>query len=54
MGDMDIYAEFENKDHELRPGLKAVMTIYLTPEGTAPAQAPTVGSRAATSTLVPK
>ena len=27
-----IYAEFENKDHELRPGLKAGMTIYLGPE----------------------
>jgi len=24
-----VFAEFDNKDHELRPGLKAVMTIYL-------------------------
>jgi RND family efflux transporter MFP subunit len=44
-----IFAEFENKDHELRPGLKAVMTIYLTPDGAAPANvnapAPAVGSR---------
>jgi RND family efflux transporter MFP subunit len=27
-----IYAEFDNKDHELRPGLKATMTIFLTSE----------------------
>ena len=32
-----IYAEFENKDQELRPGLKGVMTIYLTPDGVAAA-----------------
>ena len=30
-----IYAEFENKDHELRPGLKAAMTIYLNSDGAA-------------------
>ena len=40
-----IYAEFENKDHDLRPGLKAVMTIYLTPDGAAPPPGPTVGAR---------
>jgi RND family efflux transporter MFP subunit len=45
-----IYAEFENKDHELRPGLKAVMTIYLTPD--APA-APTVGARTETPSALP-
>jgi len=39
-----IYADFENKDHELRPGLNATMTIYLDPEG-APAPPPTVGVR---------
>lgn len=27
-----IAAEFDNKSHELRPGFKATMTIYLTPE----------------------
>jgi RND family efflux transporter MFP subunit len=32
-----VYAEFDNKDHMLRPGLKATMTIYLTPEGVAAA-----------------
>jgi RND family efflux transporter MFP subunit len=40
-----IYAEFENKDHELRPGLKAVMTIYLSPDGPAPPPSTTVGAR---------
>jgi hypothetical protein len=39
-----IFAEFDNKDHEIRPGLKATMTIYLGTEGL-PAN-PTVGSRA--------
>ncbi len=39
-----IYAEFENKDFELRPGLKGVMTIYL--ELRTSRAAPTVGSRA--------
>jgi multidrug efflux pump subunit AcrA (membrane-fusion protein) len=48
-----IYAEFENKDHELRPGLKAVMTIFLTPEGSPPTQGPTVGIRTGT-TLLPR
>ena len=28
-----IYAEFENKELELRPGLKATMTIFLNSEG---------------------
>lgn len=39
-----VYAEFDNKDHELRPGLKATMTIFLGSEGQ-PAN-PTVGARA--------
>jgi RND family efflux transporter MFP subunit len=37
-----IYAEFDNKDHEIRPGSKATMTIYLGSEGQAN---PTVGAR---------
>jgi RND family efflux transporter MFP subunit len=45
-----IYAEFENKDHELRPGMKAVMTIYLGADGPAPAPSPTVGIRTETAT----
>lgn len=40
-----IYAEFDNKDFELRPGLKATMTIYLNSENAAPA--PTIGARTA-------
>ena len=52
---MRIYAEFDNKDHELLPGLKARMTIYLTPEDApaapAPAPAPTVGARSALPAL---
>ena len=31
-----IGAEFDNKNRDLRPGFKAVMTVYLTPEGAAP------------------
>jgi RND family efflux transporter MFP subunit len=38
-----VFAEFENKSHELRPGLKAKMTIYLGTEGTA--APPTVSAR---------
>lgn len=51
-----IYAEFENRDHELRPGLKAVMTIQLTPDGSAPASVPppTVGARNPSPTLLPR
>ena len=51
---MRIYAEFENKDHELLPGMKARMTIYLAPEDAAapaPAPAPTVGARSALPAL---
>lgn len=32
-----IYADFDNKDFDLRPGYKATMTIYLNSEGAAPA-----------------
>ena len=42
-----IYAEFENPTHELRPGFKAQMMIYLNTEGNAPAPAPRVGVRTA-------
>jgi RND family efflux transporter MFP subunit len=38
-----IAAEFENKDHDLRPGFKALMTIYLNTENAAAAR-PTVGA----------
>jgi RND family efflux transporter MFP subunit len=52
-----IYAEFENKDKELRPGLKGVMTVYLTPEAVPPAAAgpaPAVGARTTETTLLPR
>lgn len=39
-----IYAEFDNPDHELRPGGKATMIVYLNTEGAA-ASNPTVGAR---------
>jgi len=35
-----IYAEFDNKDHEIRPGLKATMNVYLGSEAN-----PTLGAR---------
>jgi RND family efflux transporter MFP subunit len=41
-----VYAEFDNKDGELSPGLKGSLTIYLGSENNpAPAAAPTVGAR---------
>jgi RND family efflux transporter MFP subunit len=40
-----IYAEFENKDFELKPGLRATMTIYLN----SPTTPPTVGARTKSS-----
>jgi RND family efflux transporter MFP subunit len=51
-----IFAEFENKDHLLKPGLKAVMTIYMNPDGNAPAPAPapTVGSRTGSPGPLPR
>ena len=42
-----VYAELDNPQHELRPGLKATMTIFLKPEGTASLASPTPGSQAA-------
>jgi RND family efflux transporter MFP subunit len=41
-----IYAEFENKEHDLLPGMKARMTISLSPEDAPAVPAPTVGTRA--------
>jgi RND family efflux transporter MFP subunit len=51
-----IHAEFENKDRELKPQLKGVMTIYLTPDSAPPAQAPapTVGARTNGVSLSPR
>jgi RND family efflux transporter MFP subunit len=41
-----IYADFENREHELRPGLKGTLTVFLNTAGTAAATAPpTVGAR---------
>jgi RND family efflux transporter MFP subunit len=41
-----VYTEFENKDFELRPGLKGMLTIFLNSEGSAPeSPAPAVGAR---------
>lgn len=42
---VQISAEFDNKDRALRPGLKASLTIYLTPEGQDPE--PTIEARTA-------
>ena len=43
-----IYSEFDNKDFELRPGLKATLTIYLNSEGgAADTGNPTVALRVA-------
>jgi RND family efflux transporter MFP subunit len=39
-----VYAEFDNKDFELRPGLNGALTIYLNSEAGAPA--PAVGAAA--------
>jgi RND family efflux transporter MFP subunit len=43
-----VYAEFDNKDSELRPGLKGALTIYLNSEPVPP-PAPTVGARTETN-----
>lgn len=40
-----VYADFENPTHELRPGFRATMTIFLNTEGAAAAPAPAVGAR---------
>jgi RND family efflux transporter MFP subunit len=47
-----IYAEFENPDHILDPGLKGVMTIYLTTESTA--LAPAAGTVTTGATNLPR
>jgi multidrug efflux pump subunit AcrA (membrane-fusion protein) len=39
-----VYAEFDNKDFDLKPGLKGTLTIYLNSEAGAPA--PAVGAAA--------
>jgi RND family efflux transporter MFP subunit len=39
-----IYAEFDNPDHDLRPGLKGTLTIYLGSEGAAPPQPQPTGT----------
>ena len=43
-----IHAEFDNRDRDLKPGLKGTLSVYFGTEGSAPAAAPvpTVGSRA--------
>jgi RND family efflux transporter MFP subunit len=50
-----IYAEFDNQNHELLPGMKARMTIYLAaedaPTAPVPAPAPTVGARSSLPAL---
>lgn len=40
-----VYADFENPTHELRPGFRSTMTIFLNSEGAAAAPAPAVGAR---------
>jgi RND family efflux transporter MFP subunit len=40
-----VFAEFDNKDGELSPGLKGSLTIYLSSEGAPAAPAPAVGAR---------
>lgn len=40
-----VYADFENPTHELRPGFRATMTIFLNADGAAAAPAPAVGAR---------
>ena len=42
-----VYADLDNSQHELRPGMKATMTIYLKPEGAAALALPVQGTRAA-------
>lgn len=47
-----IYADLDNADHELKPGLKATMTIYLKPEGAVSTASPARGSQV--SSTVPR
>jgi RND family efflux transporter MFP subunit len=42
-----IYADLDNANHELRPGLKAKMTIFLKPEGAAAFASPSGGRSSA-------
>ena len=46
-----IYAEFDNRDRELQPGLKGTLTIYLNAPEAAP---PAVGARTAAPGLLPR
>jgi len=46
-----IYAEFDNQNHELLPGMKARMTIYLGQEDAPTAPAPAVGARSSLPAL---
>jgi RND family efflux transporter MFP subunit len=48
-----IYAEFENKDHELSPGLKGTITVSLGGDAGPGAPAPTVGVRTAPAGILP-
>jgi RND family efflux transporter MFP subunit len=45
-----VHAEFENKDHELSPGLKGTVTVHLTGDA---APAPAVGANTSRSGLLP-
>lgn len=42
-----VYADLDNSQHELRPGMKATMVIYLKPEGTASLASPGPNNQAA-------
>jgi biotin carboxyl carrier protein len=41
-----VYADLDNASHELRPGLKCTMTIFLKPEANAAVAAPAAGPQA--------
>jgi RND family efflux transporter MFP subunit len=49
-----IYADLDNANHELKPGLKATMTIMLKPEGTSTYAPANVGSRQADLPALPR
>ena len=48
-----IYADLDNPNHELRPGLKATMTILLKPEAVASLASPARAARPASRTVRP-
>jgi RND family efflux transporter MFP subunit len=48
-----IHAEFENKDHELSPGLKGTVILSLSNDAIPATPAPTVGARSSPSGLLP-